>query len=310
MLPYNFLGLLAACFVLVKAADYAIRAVSRIAAYYHISEYITSFLLAGIVSTLPEASVIFASAMTGTTELGLGAVLGNNLVDLTLVLGFTALFGKSLFVKSKSVENDIFYLILCLLPFLLALDSSLSRIDGVILLLSGGLYLGHIVKESRLFHKVMNNTVKKRLLLQLLIFASSVTVLFVAATYVVEFSTSVASELGISSFLVGLTVIALGSALPELAFSLKARKSDKNEVSLGNLLGNIVIDATIVIGLVAAVSPFEVRLGSLLSVGVFTAVGLVSGLVFMRTGWELTKREGIVLVVFYVLFLIAQVLFQ
>lgn len=306
----DFIGLLASCFVLVKAADYSVRAVARIASYYRVSEYITSFLLAGIVSTLPEASVLFSSAMAGVHEVGLGTVLGNNLIDLTLVLGLTALFGKNLKVKSKSVENDVFYLILCLLPFLLALDGSLSQIDGVVLVMSGGLYLGHIVRESRLFHKVMNNSFHPHILLQLGIFVASVLVLFVSASYVVQFSSKVAAEAGISPFLIGLTIIALGAALPELTFSLQARFRNKGDISLGNLLGNIVIDATIVIGAVAIFSPFAVRVGSLLSVGVFTAVSLASGLVFMRTGRELSKKEGVVLVLFYILFLITQLLLQ
>jgi cation:H+ antiporter len=295
--------------VLIKCADYSIRYSSRLAKILRFPEFIVSFFIIALISVLPEATISIISSFNGEPELGLGTLLGSNVADLTLVFGIVALFSSGgIKVKSKILRNNLFYLILLLFPLILGFDGKFSRIDGAILILAGIIFFIRIYFESKKFHKKFNHTQKGSFLKSLLLLILSLGVLLTSAFFTVRYATNFANDLKFPPILIGITILALGTCLPELIFSIKAVKKNHDGLALGDILGTVVTDATIVLGIVALISPFSYNLLNFYIIGsaMFVAGTLV--MIFMKSEKTINKQEGLLLVLAYILFVVVEFL--
>jgi cation:H+ antiporter len=307
MMIINLLLLLFFLFILVKSAEYAVNYSSRLARAFHISEFIVSFFIVSIISVFPEATVSIISAIKKTPEFGLGTLLGSNIADLSLVFGIVALFSaKGITVKSKILKKDFFYLILLLVPVILGFDGHLSRADGILLVLSGAIFFITLSIESEIFKNRFRNTKENREIKSFFLLIISLVFLITGAYYTMKFGVAFSNDIKIPPFLVALTIVAIGSCLPELVFSLKAVKTRHNELALGDVLGTVITDATIILGIVALIRPFSFSPIIIYVTG--TMMFLVGALViwFIKSGRILTKQEGIYLLLFYIFSLIVE----
>jgi cation:H+ antiporter len=306
MLVWNILGFLVSVFFLVKGAEFAVKHVTVVARHYRISEFVVSFVVVGFVSTFPEFFVLIMSALDGTHTLGLGTVLGNNITDLTLVLGLIALSAGALRVESREIRHDFVFVLLTLLPVVLALDGELTRVDGFILLIAGAGYIRELVRDSKAFSKVFKDGFPGTFVRSAILFGVSLGVVLLSSWFVVRFAEGLAADLELPLLVVGLVIVALGATLPELTFGIRAAMKGTSNLALGQLLGCVILDATIVIGIVALVSPFTLAIPRVAMAGIFTAVS--AGIAVWLLGSEkgLTRLHGIVLVLLYVLFAVTQ----
>ncbi len=291
--------------VLIKCAAYAIRYSSRLAKILRFPEFVVSFFIIALISALPEATISIMSALDGEPELGLGTLLGSNVADLTLVFGIVALFSSSgIKVRSKILRDSFSYLILLLFPLLLGLDGSLSRIDGAVLVLSGLLFFGHTYFESKKFHKKFNNPRKGSFIKSLVLLIISLAIILASAYLTVKFAVGLAYDIKLPPVLIGITIIAVGTCLPELIFSIRAVKKNHDALALGDILGTVITDATILLGIVALISPFSYNPLNLYTTGgaMFLAGLLV--IVFMKSEKSISKLEGVILLLVYIAFVI------
>lgn len=294
---------LIALFFVINAADVAIFASSRLSKIFKLSEFIVSFFVIAIIAVLPEATIAIIAAFNGIPELGLGALLGSNIVDLTVVFGLVAMCSKKgLRVKSEILRKDLFYLALLAFPVLLGFDGRLSRIDGVILLIGGLLFFVTLSIESRMFTKVFNHAKKRNTGLHVLLLIGSIAVLVIGSHFVVKYGFEFAKFAGLPAVLVGLIVVGLGTSLPELFFSIKAVRTNHEDLALGDILGAVIIDATIILGIVALISPFSFDPVFMIVTGIFMLLAGLAAMWFIRTGNVLTKKEGILLFLLYIVF--------
>ena len=293
--------------VLIKGAGYSIKYSSRIAKAIKLPEFAVSFLIVAIISVLPETTISIISALNGSPQLGLGTLLGSNVMDLTFVFGIVALFSRGgIKVKSKILKDNFFYLILLLAPLVLGFDGNLSRIDGLILIVLGMIFFGKIYLQSRKFREKMDNTKKYPIFKSLIFLVVSLVILLIGAFFTVKFSINFAHDSKIPEILIGITILALGTCLPELFFSIKAVRKNKDELALGDILGTVITDATIIMGIIALISPFSYNpIDMFMTGGVMFLVGALATL-FMRTDKSINKIEGLVLILFYVLFVFAE----
>jgi cation:H+ antiporter len=307
MIIINLILFLVFLLILIKCARYAIRYSSRLAKIFHFPEFIVSFFIIALISVLPEATISIISAFNGAPELGLGTLLGSNVVDLTLVFGIVTLFSsKGIKIKSKILSNNFYYLILLLFPLILGFDGTFSRIDGLILILLGLLFFGKIYVDSHRFRKKFNHTKKEPFLKSLIFLILSLGILLLSAYFTVEFAVNFANDIKIPAILIGITILAFGTCLPELIFSIKAVRINHDSLALGDILGTVVTDATIVLGIVALISPFKYNPYNIYTLG--TAMFLAGLLVtiFMKSGKSIDKKEGVLLILFYILFVFAE----
>lgn len=294
--------------ILIKCAGYAIKYSSRMARAFHLPEFIVSFFIVAIISVLPEATISIISAIRGAPELGLGTLLGSNVGDLTLVFGIVALFSSGgIKVKSKILHDKFFYLILLLFPLILGIDGRFSRIDGAILVLVGVLFFVRIYKESKKFTKKFSHAEdEKHTVKNIFLLILSLTILAISASLTVKFAVDFAHDAKIAEILVGIAILALGTCLPELIFSIKAVRKNHDELALGDILGTVITDATIILGIVALISPFNYALYNIYILGGAMFLAGLSAIIFMRSDKSINKVEGLILIFFYILFVLVE----
>lgn len=292
---------------LIKFTDFAIKYSSRLAKIMKFPEFIVSFFIIALISVLPESTISLISAWKGEPGLAIGTLLGSNVADLTLVFGIVAFFSSGgINVKSKILRNNFFYLILLLFPLILGFDGRFSRVDGLILVLAGVIFFGKIYMEKRSFRKEFNNAKKESIFKSVLFLVASVVLLLLSAVLTVKYAVNFANDMHVPAILVGITILAFGTCLPELIFSIRAVRKNHDDLALGDVLGTVITDATIVLGIVALISPFNHNPHDLYVTG--TAMFLAGILVtlFMKSGKVLNKLEGLFLILFYILFVFAE----
>lgn len=292
--------------VLVKSAQHAVKAISNLAHWLKLTEFVTSFFLVAIVSALPEGFIALLGAAEGYPNLAVGTLLGGNLADLTLIFGLIALVGMPIRVTREIIKRDFYFVGLLMLPIILGFNGVLSRLDGIILIIAGVWFLWTLLKERRYFSKIHVNG--NQALKHAGIFLLSILFMLLASHFIIDSASSIAAGLGVPTLIIGMVLVALGTTLPEFTFSLQSIKKGHDGLAVGDILGTVVIDGTILIGLVALINPVPVDLFIWSIVGVFTALAIVFSLLFMRTDGVLNKTEAMALVFFYVGFVVVQVL--
>jgi cation:H+ antiporter len=296
------------CIVLVKSAEYAIKSVSHLARWLRLTEFTTSFLVVAVVSSLPEIIISVISALKGNPSIGIGTLLGGNIADLTLILGLVTLAAHPVRVHSRIIKKDLYLGALCMLPIILGLNGILSRLDGIILIAAGIIFMLILLKEREYFHKPFQD--KDHYLKNGLVFLVSIAVMIVSAHFIVSSSETLAIGIGVPAILIGLVLVALGTTLPEFTFSLQSVRNGHSEMAIGDLWGTVIVDACLGVGLTALIAPIAINLYILSIIGIFTLFAVVFSLIFMRTDGILTKNEALTLIFFYLAFVVAQILLR
>lgn len=303
---FNSLLLAASIFLVIKSAGLAIRYSSRMAESFSLPRYVIGFLIVAVISVLPETFIAVSSAIQGVPEFGLGTLFGGNVADLTLVFALVILIsGRNLRVESKVIKNRFFYISIVSLPLLFGLNGYYSRLEGLILVISGLFFYFFILKTNQLKTRVkkVKFSTKNTVLL-----IASMAVLLLSAQLIVESGVNLAHSVGVNPILIGMFIVGLSTVLPELFFSAKAARSHYDSLALGDILGTVIADATIAVGIVALIAPFSFNLRIIYITGVFMILSLVLLLHFLKTGKALTRKEAFFLLLFYCLFIIAELL--
>lgn len=309
MVIENILIFLAASIVLVKSASYAVRSIAKIADHIRFSQFFAAFVLAGFVSIFPELFIGINAALIGIPAVGVGTIIGSNVADMTLLVGIIALVGRKINVGKKTISNNAYFVIITALPILLMIDGNLTRDDGLVLILAFLFYLSTIIKKEKIFSGKKKRN-KKAIGKHTVIFLISMLLLFLSAHYMLESGINIAKEFSLPVILVGLLVIALGTTLPEFTFSLRAVLAKHKEIALGDLLGNVAIDSTFTIGVVALISPVVNNFSPIIVSALFMILGALVVTTLMRAGKKITWQESFLLVFIYAMFIIIEIMMK
>jgi cation:H+ antiporter len=298
----NLILFLISLIVLVRSSHYAVINSSRLAKNFHLSEFIVSFFIVAVISSFPEATISLLSTIRGVSEFGLATIMGAKVVDLSLVFGIIAVFSiGGIRIKSEILKRDLFYLVLLLIPIILGLDGNFSRIDGLILILSGLIFFFTIAIQENMFRKKFKNPKNHDCAKSTFLLILSLLFLIVSAYYTIEFGINFANDVKIPAFLIAITFVAIGTCLPELIFSLNAVKTRRYELALGDILGTVITDITIIIGIMALIRPFSFNPSIIYVTGIMMFLAGILVVKFIHSGKILTKKEGILLIMFYIL---------
>lgn len=288
-------------FMVIRGATMATKHAALLAEQYRLSKYVVGFLVVACISILPETLIALNAALEGEPSLGLGTLFGSNIADLTLVFAIlTFVAHRSLKVESKILKKNYLYPAILLFPILLGLDSYYSRVDGVILILIGIVFyflaLRDGIDDSLPFHNGIGRW-KHALWL-----VFSVAILLVGAHYTVHSAIVMAKTLGIPPVLIGMLVVGLGTTVPELFFSIKCVRRRDDSLAIGDLLGTVLADATIVVGILALVTPFAFPFKIVSVTGTYMVVASLVLLFFMFSGRKISQKEGLLLFLFWISF--------
>jgi cation:H+ antiporter len=301
-----FLG---ASIVLVKSASYGVKSVSKLAEEMRFSRYFIAFVIAGLVSTLPELFIGINSALIGMPSVGLRTLIGSNITDMTLVLGLVVLVGRKMPVDRKTISNSVYFVAVAALPIILMLDGNLSRDDGLLLVMVFFVYLYIMIKKEKAFVNKEKRK-KKKIAKHLIFFVISIVALFVSAHYMVQAGISIATEFAMPALLIGLIVISLGTSLPELTFSLRAAIGKHKEIALGDLMGNVVVDSTLSMGIVAIIYPITNNFVMVISGAMFMILSVLVVVTLIKAGRKLLWQEAFLLLFIYAMFIAIELLIK
>jgi cation:H+ antiporter len=289
-----------------RATEYA----TAIARSFHLSKYTVGFLVIAFISILPETFISVNAALSGVPEFGLGTLLGSNVTDLTLVFALTVLFaGRGIKVESRTLEYHRAYPWILAIPLILGFDGDFTRIDGAALMLVGIIFYYRAFKRGQNESKAASQQQSVPLSTVLLL-VLAMGILLIGAHFTVTSATAIAAHFGVSAILIGMLVVGLGTTIPELVFSIRSARAHDESLGVGDVLGTVLADATIVIGLLALMNPFTFPVTIIYVAGAFMVAGAFLLFSFMQSGHTLTRREGFALVIFWLLFVAVEFIVQ
>lgn len=309
-----YLLLIVGFVLLIKGADFFVDGASKLAVIMSIPPIIVGLTIVSFGTSAPEATISIIAALEGSSDISLGNVVGSNILNITLVVGVAA-FLYPLNVGSKTVKREIPFtflsgvvlLILISDTFFRNMPNVIDRSDGVILLLFLGGFLVYVFKTAA---KSRQETVDNReestadysVGKSILVTVVGLAGIIFGGNLVVENATTIAYSFGMSEALVGLTIIAIGTSLPELVTSVTAAIKKQSEIAVGNIVGSNIFNVLFVLGAASAIEPLPVN--AKVFTDMFIMLILTALLfVFSKTDYRIGKREGIFLVLVYLVYL-------
>lgn len=313
----NIIIFLFSCAILIKASAWVVKSLVRIAQALRWSEFTVAFILMAFVTSVPELFIGITSALHNRPDLSFGNVIGSNIINLTLIVGIVVLLASGLSLEKVVAKKDSLWTALfASLPVLMILDGSLSRADGIALLIGLVIYLSMLFKQRIRVTKILNSELRaigqfKSFLKDIGLFFGGLVLILLSAEGIVWSSSALAELIGIPLVLVGILIVALGTNLPEIIFGVRAVLSKHKEMVLGNLMGSVVINSTLVLGLTVLIHPFQVKDFSPLLSGIFfTILAAFLFYIFARTKDKISKKEGVILLLVYAAFVTTQILLR
>lgn len=304
MLNSIFIFIVAMAMV-IYGATLATKYSTRLAEDFKLSKYIIGFIVVAFISILPEALISINSAFAGLPSFGLGTLLGSNVSDLTLVFAIIIIFtGKEIKLKSKILSNISGYHLFLMLPLFLGLNGYYSRIEGLLLIIVGGFFYYSVFKNEVKIDVILGDGKNKYKNILMLLLA--MTLLLIGSSFTVSSAASMANILSISPILIGMLIVGLGTTMPELFFSLKSVQKGEDDLAVGDILGTVLADATILVGVLAFINPFYFPVKIIYVTGIFMLVASIILLTFMHTGRVISKKEGYLLFIFWIIYVLTE----
>lgn len=279
--------------LIAKGAMWLVDSAVRIAHKIGISELVIGLTIVAFGTSAPEFAVTIISAINGQSDISVGNIVGSNIFNLGFILGGTAII-KSLSTGKKIVYRDggvLLFGTVMLIVFLW--DLVLNKFEGIILFSFLIIYIGALIfnKETKELEENVG-TYKKY---DPLILIFSLVLVVGSSHFLVDSASSLAQIMGVSDWIIGVTIVAAGTSAPELATSVVAALRGKYGISVGNLIGSDIFNMFGVLGVASMIKNLQIDLSARLDL-VLLFFMVVLALVFMRTGWKITRTEGIILV--------------
>ena len=310
--PIVLLGLIAiGCFLLIKGANYLVDNATLIAKYFKVPMIVIGMTVVAFGTSMPEFVVNVTASATGNPTIALTNVYGSNFINILVILGLSAIIFP---IKSKihTIETDMPIAIIASVVFLLfnLTGGMVTRWEGIVLLLMfiGFLFIQYkSVKEEFITDEQESNESYLGKWIGMMIFG--LCLLTGGGQLVVRCAEKLALTMGISESIIGLTIVSLGTSLPELATSCVAAYKKNPDLALGNIIGSNIFNILMVIGLSATILPLPVYDGVIFD-GVLDIIAAILVLVFVITNknWEIKRWHGITFLSIYVIYLIIRIL--
>ena len=301
---FNSLILLASLFVIYKSADLLVLGISDYARKLGLSDAIIGMVVVAMAASLPE----IVSALTGfannQVNIGIGTILGTNMVHAAFALGALTFLTKKIRLKKTifSRQRLLLWLIL-MLPFVLAtIGEELSRIDGTILIAAFLLYLTLLWKKEGTLGKLKKNVKLKTIWRDATIFLGCLLALMLSGKWLVFSAINIAHAFSIPAYFIALTIIGIGTTLPDIAVELRAINKHPS-IGMGDLLGSLMIELLLFFGIVALISPIPLAHAGNALFFLATAISLL----VLWLDQELTWKHGLAFLTLYFLFLAIEI---
>ncbi len=301
--------------LLVVGAEILVKSASKLAATVGVSPLIIGLTVVALGTSAPELAISLKASLSGQADLGLGNVIGSNICNILFILGISALISP-LIVAQQLIRLDVPIMIgITALLIVLGSDGTIGRLDGAILFVGGIAYTAFLLYQSRQekdqsiqseYAQFGERTISaKETGLTVGLFAIGVTMLVSGSQLLVDSAVKVAEFLGASPLVIGITVVAFGTSLPELATSVTASIRGERDIAVGNVIGSNIFNILVVLGLTGAVSKTGVAVSAsarTFDMPVMMAVAIICLPICFASN-EISRRDGALLLAYYLLYI-------
>jgi len=297
----DLLALLAAVAVAAAGGAAFLKGVLGVATWLRLPNMLVATTLAAFATSSPELAVSSLAALAGRPGIGLGDALGSNVVNLGLILGAALLFGP-LVARFEEYRRDfLLALAVPLLTLLLALDGKLSRTDGGLLLLLFTVWMTLVSRQALAHrrHAAVSVDAPAHAARACVLLLVGLAALILAGRLFVSGASGIATTLGVRPYVIGATLVAVGTSLPEIVTVLLSRLRGHDDVGLGTLLGSNLFNGLAVVGVAASIQPITVPLAE---VGVAVALGIITVALVRSHDGIIPRRRGLALLAAYAVF--------
>ncbi|MFC1801207.1 sodium:calcium antiporter [Nanoarchaeota archaeon] len=306
-LVFNIVVVLVSLFIILKASDLVLYGITGYAKRLGLSKYLAGLVIVSIAASMPEVISSLSGWLVGREEMMVGAILGNNMVHMALLIGVMAIVGKKMKFESTLLEKSKFLMwIFLLLPLGLLLDGTLSRIDGLVLVLCYGIYIGFLWQKEKTFGKLKQRVKFSHIWRYGLIFLGALLAMLMAGRWLVIGAVELAEISGVPTFFVALIVIGIGSAIDDFAIGIRAVLKGKQEIGIGDALGSILNELVLFFGVIALIRPIEIGLNMIWSSLLFLGISISLVMLFLRKK-KMTWKGGLLMVGIYLVFLAVEI---
>lgn len=298
--------------MLIKGADLLVDGSSAIAKKMRISEIVIGLTIVSIGTSMPELFVSTTSAIQGASDISIGNIIGSNICNLLLILGLSAVIHPVKFQKqTKWIENPMSIILTLIFFAICNINQDVSRTEGVILII---LFVAFLIYTIAMGKKSQNEVIlelsleeakKVSVLKNVMLIILGIVALKIGGDLVVDNAKLVATALNVSEKIIGLTIVAIGTSLPELVTSVTAAIKGESDIAIGNIIGSNIFNMLLIIGASAIIHPitYNTTYNSQMTI-LFVAMILMSIFPFIKPKDELSRKNGLILVLLYIFYMI------
>ncbi len=302
--------LLLSIVVIVKGSDMLVDGCVNLAKFLRVPTLVIGLTVVAIATGVPEIAISITSSIKGSNGLLLGNLLGSNMFNILFILGLIALIKPLLVKREIIIKNYLFALLSCFVLFVISYDvylvdevyNIITRSEGILLLCFAGIFLYStilgVMDEKRL--KVEKGKFTSKDAVWILI---GILMVAISSEVIVNSSVNISKWFGISENLIGLTVIAVGTNLPELVTSVVAVRKGEIDMAIGNLVGTNIYNIFLILGMAATINPIAISPSSFMDI-IILAITSIIVYIFIQHKKDINKREGMLMIGLYIAYIV------
>ena len=305
----NFLLIIGGLILLILGGNWLLKSAVALSLKLEIPKIIIGMTVVSFATSAPELIVSINAALNGSSDLALGNVIGSNIANLGLVLGITLLFGSMHITKSfYKVDWPIMMIASALLYLFLYTDKVIEQFEGIILFSLLIIFLIYLLKyqKTAVIDELPEDDVPLPLYKTVLFFILGGLGLYGGSELLIKGATALAIEYGVTERVIAVTIVSIGTSIPELTASIIAVIKKEKAISLGNLIGSNIFNVFAVLGITSIITPISITDQRLLTNDIFWMLGIsfiILPLVFLTKRLRLSWREGLLLIMAYCIFI-------
>lgn len=309
---FNVVMMAVAFAILFKSADYFVESAAGIANHFNLPKMLVGIVVVGFATTAPEIAVSAQSAFIGHPEIAFGNAIGSVIVDDGVALALAGIVAPTAIMVNKNIlkTTGIFLIVIDVIALLFALDFTISRLEGFVFILLLLFYLWFVMYMERK-RKLQLVELDEELLEKggenmrrlILLFAVGLVGVILASRAVVHSSIVLAHYFSISETIIGLTIVAIGTSLPEISTCIIASRKGHGEIAIGDILGADILNILWIIGVSAAIAPMTLKPSTVYFSFLFMFIIVGATLISLRIRYSFGRYKGFVLLALYLVYL-------
>ena len=290
--------------LLIKGADWFVDGSSSVAAKFGIPQLVIGLTIVAMGTSAPEAAVSITAAFSGNADITVGNIVGSNILNILIILGISSVIVPIAVAKSTVRYEMPFMILITILLLVLGLDGTLSLVDGIIFLVTFAAYLLYLFMMAK---KDMNNQTEEsgetiKLPKAILLVIVGLAMIIIGSKVTVNAASEIAAMFGMDERFIGLTVVALGTSLPELFTSVSAARKGNADIAIGNIVGSNIFNILFICGLSAVIIPIPFAKNFIFDTLVAVAAAVILTIFCIIGKRQLKRWAGVLMLIGYAVY--------